>query len=613
MSHQDLQLMSSSNGGPEFKAALSRIAAELHRRVSLAAAGGGADFFLSALKSLAAIRGGGQSELRTSSLYDCGVYFYLNDRTAEGLHAAHLLIELTKRTAKTEWQRKAYNLRGMIQAESGDVANAVISYSTALEIAQALKDLIAQAKVLINLGVAFNYGALYHDAIPCFQRALKNANGQHAEQEVCAALSNLAQTYFFLGNHRQGYELIQQALRNSPQSLEAFASASLTIREFTAFRLAVEIGDMKAAKAHVDRCVGHSVVGGTVRSKFVAQLACGLYDIYNNSAERGLNLLNQALHRSGRNGAYYEEALSALVRAYDSVGEPELALEHIELLRHHLTKMRGNAVATFNTQQNASDLIALQLQESKLRTKVALRAVAYSQTEMLERMAVTADLKEEASGEHGYRVGRLSALMAQRLGWTKEACRAIDLAARLHDIGKIAMPDRILLTSEQLKDAERHLMSTHALVGSELLAKSNIPELQMAEEIAKFHHEWWNGEGYPARRKQKRIPIHARIVALADVFDALTHGRPFSAAWPIDRAIEEIRSRRGTQFDPELCDTFLDLVESLRAEHEDLDEYLGKAGKSSPFLQARKKIRLMLAEPLTDVASPSHQEPAAVH
>jgi putative two-component system response regulator len=215
---------------------------------------------------------------------------------------------------------------------------------------------------------------------------------------------------------------------------------------------------------------------------------------------------------------------------------------------------------------------------------------------MLERLAVTADLKEEESGEHGYRVGKLASLLAGDLDWPSEARQAIDLAARVHDIGKIGVPDRILLNSKELQEAERHFMATHTIIGAELLARSNIPQLRMAEEIARCHHEWWNGEGYPAKLAGKRIPVHARIVALADVFDALTHGRPFATPWPIDQALEEIHNRRGTQFDPELTDIFLDLVARLRAEHQDLDEYLGRAGKSSPFLQARNRIRLMLSE-----------------
>jgi len=116
----------------------------------------------------------------------------------------------------------------------------------------------------------------------------------------------------------------------------------------------------------------------------------------------------------------------------------------------------------------------------------------------------------------------------------------------------------------------------------------------MAEEIALLHHEWWDGNGYPKKLSGKRIPLHARIVAIADVFDALTHGRPYSPPWSIDEALEEIRKRSGTQFDPDLTGRFLELIARLRAEHGDLDDFLTSAGRNSPFVQARQKIKLLL-------------------
>jgi putative two-component system response regulator len=238
----------------------------------------------------------------------------------------------------------------------------------------------------------------------------------------------------------------------------------------------------------------------------------------------------------------------------------------------------------------------LERRELRLRAVVAERELVNSRIEMLERLAVTADLKDDASGEHGYRVGKLASLLADELNWSREASISLELAARLHDIGKIGVPDRILLKSQELKDAERHFIGTHTVIGAELLAKSNVLPLRMAEDVARYHHEWWDGTGYPMKLAGKRIPIHARIVALADVFDALTHGRPYSEPWSKDRAIEEIRSRRGSQFDPDLTDLFLDLVMRLRREHEDLDAFLAKAAVNSPFAQARNKIRSMLAQ-----------------
>jgi putative two-component system response regulator len=215
---------------------------------------------------------------------------------------------------------------------------------------------------------------------------------------------------------------------------------------------------------------------------------------------------------------------------------------------------------------------------------------------MLERLAATADLKEDMSGEHGYRVGKLASLLADELNWSREASISLEFAARLHDIGKMGVPDRILLNSQALKDAERHFIGAHTVIGAELLARSNVPQLRMAEDVARCHHERWDGTGYPSGLAGKRIPIHARIVALADVFDALTHGRPYSAPWSMDKALEEIRNLRGSHFDPDLTDLFVNLVARLRSEHENLDAFLAKAAVNSPFALARNKIRSMLAQ-----------------
>jgi putative two-component system response regulator len=114
--------------------------------------------------------------------------------------------------------------------------------------------------------------------------------------------------------------------------------------------------------------------------------------------------------------------------------------------------------------------------------------------------------------------------------------------------------------------------------------------MQMAEEIARFHHEWWNGAGYPGNLSGSAIPLSARITALADVFDALTHKRPYKVAWPIDAALDEIGRLKGVQFDPHLTDLFVVLVNRLRENHIDIDSFLGQAAHASPFLQARSRI-----------------------
>src|SRR5260221_12530246 len=166
----------------------------------------------------------------------------------------------------------------------------------------------------------------------------------------------------------------------------------------------------------------------------------------------------------------------------------------------------------------------------------------------------------------------------------------IDLAPRLHDIGKIGVPDAILLKPDKLNEAETQIMRTHSTVGAELLSKSNIPHMQMAEEIARHHHEWWDGSGYPGNVSGSAIPLAARITALADVFDALTHKRPYKVPWPVQAALDEIARLKGVQFDPQLTDHFIVLVGRLRQDHIDVDSYLGQAASNSTFLQARTRI-----------------------
>lgn len=302
----------------------------------------------------------------------------------------------------------------------------------------------------------------------------------------------------------------------------------------------------------------------------------------------------------------YSDGLICLSRAYRELGQHENALHAIRKLSDYLAELCLDAAISRLTMLGTKFPISSvglshnckehKRNEAELKNHVLEKELVRSRQEMLERMAVAADIREDISGEHGYRVGRLSALLAKEIGWDRDACNAIDIAARLHDIGKIGIPEKILLDEKTLKEAEKHFIASHTLVGAEILSKSDIPQVRIAEEIARCHHEWWNGEGYPRGLKGQAIPKGARIVALADVFDALTHGRPYAKAIPIEGALDEISRLRGLQFDPELTDHFMALVRRLAADNEDLDAYLGKAARNSPFLKARARIKEMLAQ-----------------
>jgi putative two-component system response regulator len=182
-----------------------------------------------------------------------------------------------------------------------------------------------------------------------------------------------------------------------------------------------------------------------------------------------------------------------------------------------------------------------------------------AQFEMVARLAAAAEFRDDDTGQHTRRVGDLSVAIAKRLGLPDAQVELIRIAAPLHDIGKIAVPDAILGKPGKLTDAEFEEIKTHTVIGAQMLAGSPFALLEVAEQIALTHHEKWDGGGYPAGLAGDAIPIVGRIVAIADVFDALTHERPYKAAWSTAEAIAEMTSQAGRHFDPEALDVFLSL------------------------------------------------------
>ncbi len=175
---------------------------------------------------------------------------------------------------------------------------------------------------------------------------------------------------------------------------------------------------------------------------------------------------------------------------------------------------------------------------------------------MVSRLAAAAEFRDDDTGQHTRRVGDLSVGIAQRLGVDDLEVGLIRLTAPLHDVGKIALPDAILLKPGRLTEAEYEQMKTHTTIGAQMLGGSTFALMVTAEQIALTHHERWDGSGYPHGLAGEEIPIAGRIVAVADVFDALTHLRPYKAAWSEADAMKEIAGQAGRHFDPDVVEAF---------------------------------------------------------
>ena len=192
--------------------------------------------------------------------------------------------------------------------------------------------------------------------------------------------------------------------------------------------------------------------------------------------------------------------------------------------------------------------------ESMVRERT--RDLEAARVEILRRLALAAEFRDDNTGQHTQRVGFSSGLIAAEMRLPSSDIELIQRAAPLHDVGKIGIPDAILLKPGRLTPGEFEIMKHHTRIGGEILSGSDVPLLQLAETIAIHHHERWDGNGYDGS-KGEDTPLVGRIVAVADVFDALTHERPYKSAWTFEDSRREITSQSGRQFDPEVVDAFL--------------------------------------------------------
>jgi putative two-component system response regulator len=521
-----------------------------------------------------------------------------------GLAPAADAVTAARRLGDAEWLSKALKIHGVLLADTGNIPDAIAAYAEALDLARQAKSRQQECDLWVNIGIAYQYSAHFADAVVCYERAVELAGDSpslRAPRKL--ALSNLANAALESGDAGKGLASIERAIELDPEPTSAPEQLSRVHSEYYYVRLLLQAGLPEQAKQRVRLARRFADQSRSERAQVLASIAEGLTNIYCGQVDTGLTRLKRALEFSrGGMRATLHDALAALIKGYDLAGQPDAALVYLrEIQRLHHDGLQAQVLMHHahhlqridrRLDENASAV--LEQTQSALRVQLGERDLVRSRVAMLEQQSVAAELHDDATGEHCYRVGRLSSQLAAEYGVDARTCFLIDLAARLHDIGKLAVPDGILLKPGRLTPEERAIMEAHATAGAELLAESRIPQMYVAEEIARHHHERFDGTGYPARLKGTMIPLAARITSLADVFDALTHVRPYKHAWTVDDSLAEIIRLRGRHFDPELTDLFLTLVARLRREHVDLDAFLGEEAKHSPFIRARRELAAAL-------------------
>ncbi len=420
----------------------------------------------------------------------------------------------------------------------GDNDRAIITYEQALAAAEPYGRPEMVALILGNIARIRSSRSEYLPAVSLGRRAVEIAR-EHSRSIVTNLLADLAEAYMGLADQQRAAECFTEARRVLAQMSDDGAEPSYSAQ----LGVMVAEGRVALRRGALDEAIG------------VLQAALDMSE-RTDSKEYELevnDLLATAFKRSGR----FEEALERREK-HDE--------QHRQMFTHAADlRLRTLQVAheTANARQQAE---IFRLRHQDLDGQLAEVGIGDEtgtpshHLEAFEQLAILTEFRDSDTGAHTDRVGDMAAEIAHAIGKSPEWCEQLRLAARLHDIGKVAVPDSVLRKTGPLTVEEYEMMKSHTSMGHRILAGNSAPMFQMAAEIAQSHHEWWDGSGYPLGIGQSSIALSGRIVSIADVYDALCSKRPYKRAWVPEEAARFVVSGRAGQFDPDVVDAFISVL-----------------------------------------------------
>jgi putative two-component system response regulator len=491
--------------------------------------------------------------------------------------------DLARKAGVTVIEAFALNVIGLVHQSAGNFTESLEYGLKALEVYRTSKDRAAEGALLNSIAIVHYALGDTDRALVTYEAALtvsRNADHDDANWYVnhLLILLNIAEVRAERNEHLLALSLAGEALDLSREHAPEYAPRLLTQLASSYCELQMidqaddYIDEAAALLAETSGEVEHGALFGLAMVR--GKVALARQDI-----AAAADHYRQALETAEASSDIVSKlnVLTQLASTCKRLGDFEAALGYQEeRFRAHQTIFSDGADLRIKTLQVAHDTEAARQQAEILRLRTGelealVRGRTYDleeyQLEAFQRLAVLAEFRDTDTGEHTIRVGDLSASIATELGSDREWVSQLRLAGRLHDIGKVAVPDSILMKPGPLTPAEFDVMKTHTTIGAEILAGSSSPLIQLAAEVALNHHERWDGTGYPNGLAAEEIPLSGRIVTVADVYDALTSHRTYKHAWTPLEAITYIVGARGAQFEPQIVDAF---VRVMRVDHPEL-------------------------------------------
>jgi putative two-component system response regulator len=562
------------------------------------------------LRRLRAVPFSASPKQRLALLIDAASQYYLHgQKIFNAVEPIALAVMLAEQQGDQAQLRRALSNQGLILAATRNTPDALRSLMRALDTAEALEDQSGVAAAWLNIAITFFEATLYTDARVCYERVDAMSHGVFEETKRVLlrskALQGAALCGLYLHEYLNAVEACREAsaLLDQPQDREQEQARALIETTYVQLLLALNRVEDATTRATIARDM--AARSGAARAKIAAATVSGLVEVYRGSVDVGISRIVAIRDQSKILPGLYQDALRASVNAYEKAGQPDRALSMNRELMMHVRNLHREAIMQQQQQHlqrlglpdsDTAGLRAIEDRDEVLKRK--LEDAAAKQGQFLEHMALTVELREEDTGEHAFRVAMWAHLLGLEHGIDPDEASRIELAARLHDIGKVVVPDSVIRKRTALTQGERQLIETHAATGADFLVRSKLPYAALAEDIARYHHECWSGDGYPDGISGDAIPLPARIVGLCDAFDSLVHDRPWRAAWRVEETLGHLVRESGRQFDPKLVEQFIPLVRRVYATHEDVDAYLARSAQQTPLWTMRRSLVERLSRPV---------------
>jgi putative two-component system response regulator len=584
---------------PQVDAALRATARDLDWLSTGELAPASADELLRAVSALRRLSGDHELLLRGHALCNAAELLYVAGERTSSFEAAQEALRIA-RGAHVPLELRLTGLLGALHADGGHLGRSVECHAHVIERARALGDAAIEAAAWNQLAWTLYHGLQYEDALDGFRYAqtlwdrLQVAPVEDPQLGIAGCMLHLERP-------DETLEICEAASRGAAARSAAQMVRQVQVQNFRA-RALLALGNVEATREIAAHGQGLADASGSRRARALAAMTNGVTGIYLGRVNEGARLLRATLNEARLIKTLLHDTLHCLVVGYMRAHEPDKALAYLdEMLEENRSLGMDNLLGylkldptPFQPQSGEESLKVLRDKEALLKGQLAIQRQKRKVLDSLERRAIAAELPEDVTSEHIYRVGSLAGLIAEDLGCDADLCRNIEQGARLHDIGKGSIAISILLKTEPLTPGERDEIHRHCEEGTRLLADVQGLDLTVAHEIVLHHHEWWDGRGYPKQLAGGTIPLSARITAVADAFDSATHTRAYHKALPVPQAIQSIVQAAGTQFDPDVVNAFTRVMTRLGAGEKDIETYLAREGARSPFVKARRTVSVAL-------------------